>query len=1074
MLSSGLGPSLLRRSFSVAAITAIASAVLVFQPVAANANDASVDGGATSQTPEQTAMADAQASGDPTVVDGSTTPTSQVVAEPDGTMQLTQTTEPTRVLDDGQWVDIDTNLQKDGNWLAPTEVPAPVEFSSGGSNVLARVQTPTGAWVAESLPDGGDLPAPTVDGATATYADVLPGVDLRLQASAAGMSEVFVVQNAEAAANPDLQTLELSLGSADVHETAVAATATAADGSSVSSSKPTWWDSSHDGDENGPGGAGIPQPLPHTATDDSITLDVGKLPTSDATYPLYVDPDWSAGQQHFWFTDRAYPTQSYLDGSPAGYQSVGYAQQDGTTYLSRAFWEFGTSALAGKHILSAQFGAIATYSCSAVAVEAWRYGPATAGFTWNSDPNLWRDKLDTQNFTSTGGCGISPTSVGWNVTNGVSDVAAAKGSTIQIGLRSTNEGSISRKHFNNNATLTVSYNDPPRTPTALQMTSPQRSCSSNASAPVYVNNRAQALVFQLNATDPDPGNVQSMFEIASASNLGTSLRTFNTSSGAQGTQSASLKAGTYDSDSPTALAYRAVTTDGTDYGPWSGWCYFTVKNKGPALPQATSTSTSASTIGKPVSVTVSYSASDAIRTVAYWWTPTALTSSAPVPPATITPASTTDCDFTDGPVTGICATSATSTTLTVAPTDSTSTLWVATYDKAGNVSLDSSGHNASAGLEFDNAANDPSVAIGPGHSWTVPVDTSNPSTIADGNTDSPEPLTIGDNTSTTAPGGSFNGPAAADALDFNSSTPLISINRYYGDYHSAIINGSAPSGSHYESNLGDLLSPGQPTTGLTPLYSCATSAGNMTSTSSSCEGTGGSATFLGSAWKSTADVPAPLEGVAVYRCKSGSDYFDSRSSTCEGRTVDKLLGYFARQTVTKTADTVVDTTKSFTAAAWINPAEDSAAHHAYTALSQNGDTTYAFLIKVDGARIQGCIHAQDSSTGACATSSFALADGADSNWTYVALQWDAVNHQLRLFINGSLATGTSSSGVVAWSLPAGDSAPTGPLMVGSGMNNGETGDLFAGQIINPVVVQGIASSTQMTNLRASGNLNGNF
>ncbi|MCJ1715124.1 LamG domain-containing protein [Curtobacterium sp. VKM Ac-2922] len=1069
---------MLRRSLPVAALTAIAAIALTLQPLAAHADTAPAMPGSSSTaqppTAEAAASTKAKTSGDEVVVDGSTTPTSQVVAEPDGTLQLTQTTEPTRVQQDGEWVEIDTDLQQHGDWLEPAAALSPVEFSTGGSDVLARVQTPTGQWVSEAWPDGGALPAPTIDGAAATYGDVLPGVDLRLQASATGMSEVFVVQDAQAAENPDLQSLELSLGGATVHESAASATATAADGSTVTSSKPTWWDSSHEGDENGPGGAAIPQPLPHTADDDTITLDVAQAPTHSATYPLFIDPDWSAGQQHFWFTDRAYPTQSYLDGSPAGYQSVGYAQQDGTTYLSRAFWEFGTSALAGKHIVSAQFGAVATYSCSAVAVEAWRYGPASAGFTWNSDPNLWREKLDTQNFTSTGGCGISPTSVGWNVTSGVSDVAAAKGSTIQIGLRSTNEGGISRKHFNNNARLTVSYNTPPRMPTSLQMTSPQRACSTSASAPAYVNNHAQALVFQLDATDPDTQNVQSMFEIASASNLGASLRTFNTSSGAQGTQSASLKAGTYDSDSPTALAYRAVTTDGTDYGPWSGWCYFTVKNKGPALPQATSTSTSSSTVGKQVSVTISYAASDAVRTVAYWWTPTALTTPAQVPPTTITPASDTDCDFTDGPVTGVCASTSTSTTLTVAPVDSTSTLWVATYDKAGNVSLDSAGHSASVGLEFDNASDDPAVAVGPGHGWNAPANTTGPSTVSDGNTDSPAVLTVGANTSTSVPGGSFNGPPTANAFDFSSGVPLISINRFDGDDHSAVINSGAPSGSHFESNLGDLLSPGQSAAGLTKLYSCATSAGNMTSASSSCEGTGGTATPLGSAWKSAADVPAPLQAVAVYRCKTGSDYFDSRSTTCEGRTVDKLLGYFVKQTVTNTTGPVVDTTKSFTAAAWINPSEDSAEHHAYTALSQNGDSTYAFLIKVDGPRIQGCIHSQIGGSAACATSSFALADGADTNWTYVALQWDAINHQLRLFINGSLATGAASSGVVAYALPSGDSAPTGPFMVGSGMVNGETGDLFAGQVVDPVVVQGIASSTQMTNLRATGHLGGGF
>lgn len=1048
------------------------------QPLAAHADDDPTDPTESTQpevSAEASASADAVASGEEVVVDGSTTPTSQVVAEPDGTLQLTQTTEPTRVQQDGEWVKIDADLQHDGEWFRPAAVISPVQFSAGGSDVLARVQTPTGQWVSESWPEGGTLPTPTIDGPTATYGDVLPGVDLRLRASATGMNEVFIVNDAAAAANPDLQALELSLHGADVHESATSATATAPDGSALTSAKPTWWDASHDGDEDGPGGAAVPQPLPHRAADDTITLDVAHVPTQDATYPLYIDPDWSAGQQHFWFTDRAYPTQSYLDGSPAGYQSVGYAQQDGTTYLSRAFWEFNTSALAGKHIITAQFGAVATYSCSAVAVEAWRYGPGTAGFTWNSDPNLWREKLDTQNFTSTGGCGISPTSVGWNVVNGVTDIAAAKSATMQIGLRSTNEGSISRKHFNNNARLTVKFNNAPKTPTALRMTSPERTCSSSANAPVYVNNHAQDIDFQWTASDPDNDHLLSTVEVAAANNLGTRLKAFPMSdSAAVGTQSVTMPARTFNADTPVALAWRVVSKDQYDYSPWSSWCYFTVKNKGPALPHVTSASTASSTIGKPVSVTVSYAATDEIRTVAYWWTSTALTTPAPVPPATITPASDTDCAFTAGPVTGVCVASSSSTTLTVAPTDSTSTLWVATYDKAGNVSLDAAGHSASTGLEFDNASNDPAVAIGPGHSWTIGADDDAPSTVGDDNTDTSAPLTVGGNTGTDLPSATFNGPPATRALDFNSSVPLISINRFNGDYHSAVVNGSAPAGSHYESNLGDLLSPGQPGTGLTKLYACAVSAGDMTSTSSTCEGAGVTGSLLGSAWKTADAVPAPLQAVAVYRCKTSADYFDSHSSTCEGRTVDKLLGYFAKQTVTKTSSAVIDTTKSFTAGAWINPAEDSAAHHAYTVLSQNGDSTYAFLLKVDGARLQGCLHAQSTSSAVCVTAPFALADSDDANWTHVALQWDTVNHQLRLYVNGALATGTGSTGVSIYSLPSGDPAPTGPFMVGSGMVNGETGDLFAGKVLDPFIVQGIASSTQMTNLRSSGNLDGGF
>lgn len=994
-------------------------------------------------------------------------------------MKLVQSTLPVRVQQDGRWVPADTDLHDDGRWLSPKATVAPVQFSDGGDDVLAKVRTSTGQWVSESWPDGGALPKPHVDGSEATYQDVLPGVDLKLNATATGMSEVLVVKSADAAADPALQSIELALHGASVSENDTHATAESPDGSKLTSAKPTWWDASHDGDADGPGGASVPQPLPHSSDSDSVTLDVGQVATGDVQYPLYVDPDWSSGQQNFWFTDRAYPSQSYLNGSPAGYQSVGYAQQSGTTYLSRAFWEFNIGALAGKHIVGAQFGAIATYSCSAVPVEAWRYGPANPGFTWNSDPNQWVDHLDTQNFASTGGCGISPTSVGWNVTRGVSDVAGARGSTIQIGLRSGDEGSISRKHFNNNATLTVSYNTAPNRPSGLQMTSPQRSCSTDSANPAYVNNRAQALTFQLTASDPDPQNVQSMFALAPAGNLGATIQTFNTAAGSQGTQSATLAKGTLNNNAPTAYAYRAITTDGTDYGPWSSWCYFTTKNLGPSLPSVTTSATS-STIGKATPVTVSYPATDAVRSIAYWWTATAKTNPAPVPPATIAPTSDSSCSAIAGQVTIICASSPTTTTLSVAPVDTTSTLWVATYDKAGNVSVDAAGKSASTGLEFDNVINDPAVDLHSGHAWMLDSDTTTPTTVEDTNTASGSgiastaPLSIGSNTTATTTGETFHGPTStgANALDLNSNHPLISINRLTGTHHYAVINGG-PNGLHFESNLGDLLSPGQPaSSSTTMLYSCDRSSDNMTSKSAGCENTGVTGTPLGYAWNSAAAVPSPLVAVAVYRCWSGADHFDSTSSNCEGRTSEGLLGYFAVQTVNKTTHPVVDTTKSFTASMWLNPTEWSDKHHAYTAMAQNGSANFAFQMKLEGSTLRSCVETEDKSSAGCATAPLSLSASNADNWTFVATEYDRVNHQIRLYVNGNLATGANA--VQPFTLPTSEAAPVGSFTIGAGNYNGATGDLFDGQIVDPVVVPGIVSNAQMAAIRDSGSFNGGF
>ncbi|WP_157752015.1 hypothetical protein [Actinoplanes derwentensis] len=64
-----------------------------------------------------------------------------------------------------------------------------------------------GKEVSFSWPD--PLPVPVLDANTATYLEVLPGVDLRASATPTGYSYVLVVKNAEAAANPELAELTL-------------------------------------------------------------------------------------------------------------------------------------------------------------------------------------------------------------------------------------------------------------------------------------------------------------------------------------------------------------------------------------------------------------------------------------------------------------------------------------------------------------------------------------------------------------------------------------------------------------------------------------------------------------------------------------------------------------------------------------------------------------------------------------------------------------------------------------------------------------------------------------------------
>ncbi|MDX3187676.1 LamG domain-containing protein [Streptomyces sp. MN03-5084-2B] len=95
-----------------------------------------------------------------------------------------------------------------------------------------------------------------------------------------------------------------------------------------------------------------------------------------------------------------------------------------------------------------------------------------------------------------------------------------------------------------------------------------------------------------------------------------------------------------------------------------------------------------------------------------------------------------------------------------------------------------------------------------------------------------------------------------------------------------------PAGFRFETPLGRTLPAG--TAGTHPMFSCLKNdVDAFTSIDPGCEG----ATKLGELGSSYIDPPAGVTTMPVYRCVSNGERFDSNSATCEGQTVDGLLGY---------------------------------------------------------------------------------------------------------------------------------------------------------------------------------------
>ncbi|WP_225804764.1 hypothetical protein [Streptomyces sp. NK15101] len=119
-------------------------------------------------------------------------------ANPDGSTTRRSYGVPKWTRFDGMWRETDATLVKhsDGS-IGPSAPVFPITFSGGGSQPLATM-VKHGKKLALTWPSA--LPAPVVDGDTATYPSVLPGVDLQLIANVSGFAQHLVIHTPEAAA----------------------------------------------------------------------------------------------------------------------------------------------------------------------------------------------------------------------------------------------------------------------------------------------------------------------------------------------------------------------------------------------------------------------------------------------------------------------------------------------------------------------------------------------------------------------------------------------------------------------------------------------------------------------------------------------------------------------------------------------------------------------------------------------------------------------------------------------------------------------------------------------------------
>nr|WP_260693760.1 LamG domain-containing protein [Streptomyces sp. BHT-5-2] len=560
-----------------------------------------------------------------------------VVATAEGKLQARQYLRPVRARVGGRWQDIDTDLAKrDDGTVAPKVASVGLAFSGGGDGPLVRMRR-AGRELALSWP--GKLPAPMVDGAVATYPDVLPDVDLRMGAQADGFTQLLVVKSAQAAASSDLAQLNLKLSTAqmDVKKTSAGgleAVEHNTDSAVFEAPTPLMWDSSPGAGSSaarapqarksvkrsgsrasavgdggtpsepsaGESGKLAPVGVEVSAGQGQVVLkpDADVLKGKDTVYPVFIDPQWSTPRATSWTMASKYWASSpqwKFNGDPdagLGYCNWNYCRPNDT---KRLFYQIPTSAFAGKSILKAEFVVRNTWSasCSTRKVELWRTRPIDSDTTWNSQnaAGFWQKHLDTGDFAyGYEGCAAKDAEFG--VQAAVQEAADSGWPTLTFGLRAEDESDgYGWKRFSDKAFLRVTYNRPPPQVKPSQLVMEYGGTCHPWATPARIRTRGK--LYANNITDPDGDDIRVQFQASWDTGDGKGMipRWQPALSTAKRSGSGFSIALPASIPANQTVSWAVRVSDGAQYSPWSFTgaaeaCYFVYDTAVPAAPTVSS------------------------------------------------------------------------------------------------------------------------------------------------------------------------------------------------------------------------------------------------------------------------------------------------------------------------------------------------------------------------------------------------------------------------------------------------------------------------------------------------------
>ncbi|BCJ52200.1 hypothetical protein Asp14428_36750 [Actinoplanes sp. NBRC 14428] len=609
---------------------------------------------ATAPVTADAASREAQATGLPVEVVAERAEDELLWANPDGSFTSEITAGPQRVQRaDGTWSDLDTTLERrpDGS-IGPKAAAVDLTFSGGHDDDLIRIAD-DGKALAYGWPK--NLPEPTLSGDTATYSEVLPGVDLKLTASSVGYSYVMVVKSADAADNATVANLALTVRGEGVDirrsESGGIAAVDAAGEVVFEGAQPSMWDSAGDvapqGASKSRAAAAEPAATAQRgpeAVDESVAPTVGDrvadvdvrlsagtltlVPDADlladpaTVYPVYIDPDETVKRTDWMYVSSAHASTEYYkfkdDEGVGRCSNWGGYLCSSSPFTNRMYFKFTPvkADWADRVVSKAVFRVYETWSFSCTAswvnlnlVDA---GKVNSGTNWNNKPDDGDLMVDRKVAYGRGKSCDPDAPASWvefsdnkeetneNLTPTVR-TKLANGSPIAFSLNAKDEGDgNSWKRFRgDNAALSVTFNTRPGKPYNEKTTSPSTGCVTGSGRP-FVRDATPQL--QVTAADDEKSqNLKVTFEVWDLANTAKAVYSVAVDpQNQQGDFFAGVPAGKMVHGH--TYRWRAKSNDGSvDSISWSDWCEMSVDLEEPSVPPVvTSGDFPAEGRGKPV------------------------------------------------------------------------------------------------------------------------------------------------------------------------------------------------------------------------------------------------------------------------------------------------------------------------------------------------------------------------------------------------------------------------------------------------------------------------------------------